>query len=129
VGREVSGTAPELLRYRVYGGPVRVDQRLILFEDGSGELDERHRSRNPIRIEAASREVERIRELLGALTDRRGGVGEWLRQRVSPVEGHRFRLTWEGHKVTAPDPDDPALAELLTLLDELRLRAIRSQPR
>jgi hypothetical protein len=129
VGREVSGTAPELLRYRVHGGPVRVDQRLILFEDGSGQLDERHRSREPIRLEAASGEVERIRELLGALTDRRGGIGEWLRQRVSPVEGHRFRLTWDGHKVTAPDPDDPALAELLSLLDELRQRAIRSQPR
>jgi hypothetical protein len=125
----MSGTAPELLRYRVHGGPVRVDQRLTLLEDGSGNLDERHRSRSPIRLEVSSGELERIRELLDAVSNRRGGVGEWLRQRVSPGEGHRFRLTWDGHKVTAPDPDDPALAELLALLDELRLRAIRSQPR
>ena len=123
------GTAPELLRYRVHGGHVRVDQRLTLFEDGTGELDERHRTRDPIRLEVSSREVERIRGLLGTVSSRRGSAGDWLRRRISPVKGPRFRLTWGGHKITAVDPDDPELAELVALLDEIRLRAIRSQPR
>jgi hypothetical protein len=119
----------ELLRYRVHGGPVRVDQRLTLFEDGSGELDERHRSRDAVRVEVGSAQLERIRELLGELSTRRGGFGDWIRRRASPVKGQRFRLSWNGHKITAADPDDAALAELLALLDEIRVGAIRSQPR
>jgi hypothetical protein len=122
-------TAPELLRYRVHGGHVRVDQRLTLFDDGTGELDEHHRSRDPIRVEVGSGELQRIRELLDALSTRRGSAADWILRRISPVRGPRFRLSWAGHKITAADPDDPALAELLALLDELRVNAVRSQPR
>jgi hypothetical protein len=122
-------TEPVVVRYRVFGGPVRVDQRLTVFGDGTVELDERHRSRDPVRTGIASREVERIRELLAAVADRRMSFGEWVRHRLSPTEGPRFRLEWDGHKVTAADPADPALGELLALLDEIRVRAIRAQPR
>jgi hypothetical protein len=122
-------TAPELLRYRVHGGPVRVDQRLTVFEDGFAELDEHHRSREPVRIEIGSGELERIRELLDTVSPRRAGFGGWVRRQFSPHEGPRFRLDWDGHKITAADPDDPNLPELLSLLDEIRVRAVRSQPR
>ena len=108
---------------------MRVDQRLTVFDDGTAELDERHRSRDPIRLELGSGELERIRELLGTISDRRGSVGDWFRRRLSPTDGHRFRLEWNGHKITAADPEDPSLTELLALLDDLRIRAIRSQPR
>ena len=122
-------TAPELLRYRVHGGPVRVDQRLTVFEDGFAELDERHRSRDPVRIEIGSAELARIRELLDNVSPRRAGFGDWVRRQFSPHEGPRFRLDWDGHKITAVDPEDPNLPELLSLLDEIRVRAVRSQPR
>jgi hypothetical protein len=118
-----------LLSYRVHGGPVRVDQRLTVSEDGQVELDERHRSRDPVRLEIGSGEVERIRELLTTVSDRRMGVGEWLAHHLSQGKGPRFRLDWDRHKITAADPSDPNLGELLSLLEELRVRAIRSQPR
>jgi hypothetical protein len=118
-----------LLRYRVHGGPVRVDQRLTVFEDCSAELDERHRSRNAVRLELDEAEVERLRELLGSLSSRRPGLGERLRHHLSPAKGPRFSLHWNGHKISGSQPDDPAAAELLSLLDEIRVRAIRSQPR
>jgi hypothetical protein len=118
-----------LLSYRVHGGPVRVDQRLTVSEDGQVELDERHRSRDPVRLEIGSTELERIRELLATVSDRRMGVGEWLAHHLSQGKGPRFRLDWGGHKITAADPADPNLAELLSVLEELRVRAIRSQPR
>jgi hypothetical protein len=118
-----------LLRYHVHGGPVRVDQRLTVYEDGSIELDERHRSREAVRLEVGAGELERMRELLGSLSSRRPGLGERLRHHLSPAKGPRFTLRWDRHKISAADPDDPALAELLSLLDELRIRAIRSQPR
>jgi hypothetical protein len=118
-----------LLSYRVHGGPVRVDQRLTVSEDGQVELDERHRSRDPVRLEIGAGELERIRELLASVSDRRMGVGEWLAHRLSQAKGPRFRLEWDGHKITALDPRDPNLAELLSLLEDVRVRAIRSQPR
>jgi hypothetical protein len=121
--------AAQLLSYRVHGGPVRVDQRLTVFEDGSGELDERHRSRDSVRIEIGSAELARIRELLETVPPRRGGFGAWVRRQFSPHEGPRFRLEWDGHKITAADPGDPNLTELLSLLDDLRVRAIRAEPR
>jgi hypothetical protein len=118
-----------LLSYRVHGGPVRVDQRLTVSEEGQVELDERHRSREPVRLEIGSGELERIRELLASIPDRRMGVGEWLAHHLSQAKAPRFRLEWDGHKITAADPGDPNLAELLSLLEHLRVRAIRSQPR
>ena len=44
---EPEGRAAVLVRYRVLGGPVGVDQRLTVFEDDAVELNERHRSRAP----------------------------------------------------------------------------------
>ena len=112
-------TTPVLLRYRLSGGPVRIDHLMVVREDGSGELDERHRSRDAIRLEVSSRELEQIRELLG----------ERVGRLFSSAGGTRVRLDWDGGKITRPDPDDPSLRELLELLDEIRLRAMRSQPR
>jgi hypothetical protein len=122
-------TAPVLLRYRLSGGPVRIDHLMVVREDGSGELDERHRSRDAIRLEVSSRELDRIRELLGSVEQSRPSLGERVGRLFSSAGGTRIRLDWDGGKITAPDPDDPSLRELLELLDEIRLRAMRSQPR
>ncbi|MFL5869629.1 MAG: hypothetical protein ACJ75R_00985 [Solirubrobacterales bacterium] len=124
-----SSHAPVLLRYRLAGGPVRIDHLLTIREDASAELDERHRSREPIRFEIPSRELDRIRALLGELSPPRHGLGERLSRMFSGGDMTRIRLEWDGGKITRTDPDDPALAELLNLLDEIRLRAMRSQPR
>jgi hypothetical protein len=122
-------SSPILVRYRVFGGPVRVDQRLTVFEDGDVELDERHRSRDAVRLQISSSELERMRKLLGSISGRRQTLRERLRHHLSPAKGPRFRLQWSGHRITGADTDDPQLAEVLSLLDEIRLRAIRSQPR
>jgi hypothetical protein len=122
-------TTPVLLRYRLSGGPVRIDHLMVVREDGSGELDERHRSRDAIRLEVSSRELARIRELLGSVEQSRPSLGERMGRLFSSAGGTRIRLDWDGGKITATDPDDPGLTELLELLDEIRLRAMRSQPR
>jgi hypothetical protein len=122
-------TTPVLLRYRLSGGPVRIDHLMVVREDGSGELDERHRSRDAIPLEVSSRELEQIRELLASVQQSRPSLGERVGRLFSSAGGTRVRLDWDGGKITRPDPDDPSLRELLGLLDEIRLRAMRSQPR
>jgi hypothetical protein len=57
----VEDAAPEvgiLVRYRVVRGPVDVDQRLTVFEDGAVVLDERHRTRDAIRLQLDAAELE-----------------------------------------------------------------------
>jgi hypothetical protein len=118
-----------LLRYRVSGGPVRVDQRLTVYEDGSAELDERHRSRDPVRLSLGSSELERIRTLIDSLPQGRLASRAWLRELWTPGRAQVFHLRLEGRSIRGVDVEDPALGELISLLDEIRLRAIRSQPR
>jgi hypothetical protein len=125
----VPAAAAELLSYRVHGGPVRVDQRLTLFEDGSGELDEHHRSRDSIRLELSSGEIDRIRTLIDALPEGRLASRAWLREITTPGRAQVFQLRLSGRSIRGVDVEDPTLAELISLLDEIRLRAIRSQPR
>jgi hypothetical protein len=122
-------TARVLLRYRLSGGPVRIDHLMVVREDGSGELDERHRSRDAIRFEVSSSELARIRELLASLEQSRPGLGERLGRLFAGADTTRIRLDWDGGRITRTDPDDPALTQLLDLLDEIRLRTMRSQPR
>ena len=120
---------PVLLRYRLSGGPVRIDHLLVVREDGSGELDERHRSRDAIRFDVSSSELARIHELLASLEQSRPSFGERLGRLFAGAGATRIRLDWDGGKITRTDADDAALTQLLGLLDEIRLRAMRSQPR
>ena len=99
-----------LVRYRVHGGPVNVDQRVTVFDDGTAELDERHRSRDSIRLELDAAELERLRAALEAVPAER-----WSRSRSLSLA-----------KVGTFLPD---FARVVELLDELRLTAIRSEPR
>lgn len=124
-----SSTAPVLLRYRLSGGPVRIDHVLTIREDGTAELNERHRSRDPLWLEIPSRELERIRTLLEGVEPPRASLGQRLGRLFSGGDATRVRLEWEGGKITRADPDDPTVVELFELLDEIRLRAVRSQPR
>jgi hypothetical protein len=121
-----SGT---LLRYRLSGGPVRIDYDLTIRDDGTAEVDERHRSRDPIRLEIPSRELERIRTLLASLSEPTLSFGERFGRLFAGSGGMKIRLEWDVGKITRTDPDDPTLVELLELLDQIRLRAVRSVPR
>ena len=65
------GDRPVLVRYRVLGGPVSVDQRLAIFEDGAVELDERHRSRDPTWLRLDAAELDRLRSALDEVPESR----------------------------------------------------------
>jgi hypothetical protein len=102
---------------------------MTIGEDGAVEVDEHHRSREPVRITLDSTELERIRILLESLPQGRLSKRPSLLERVSPMRHVRFQLRWDRRSVAGEAPTDPQLAELLALLDEIRLRAIRSVPR
>ena len=131
-----------LVRYRVSGGPAAVDQRLTLFEDGAAELDERHRSRDAVRIQLDRAELEAIREALeGVSAARWAGPGrrvlaragrsvrEMPRRMSNAPPGARVEVSRGGRAIVDPEAGDPDLDALVTLLDSARVRAIRAEPR
>src|SRR5919198_4680358 len=65
------GQAAVLVHYRVFGGPVGVDQRLTVFEDGGVKLDERHRKRAPIWLRVDPAELDGLRSALEGLPSKR----------------------------------------------------------
>ena len=125
-----------LVRYRVWGGPVAVDQRLTVFEDGALELDERHRSRPPISLRTDPTEVEEVRGLLDGVPDHlwmghtRAAFARTGRTLgLSRAPGTRFEIRRGGRVIVGPRAEDPDLAALVERLDELRLRVLRAHPR
>jgi len=137
------GTAPSdvLVRYRVTGGQIQVDQRLTVFEDGRAELDERHRSREEISLEVDAAELERLRAALAEIpASRWSGTSGLARARLkrnlaralphNRFHGARthFELRRGGHAISGY-ADDPGDLAAVPILDSLRLRAIRSAPR
>jgi hypothetical protein len=142
-GEEVGAGSRPLLRYRVFGGPVAVDQRLTVFDDGTAQLDERHRSRAPIWIRLEPSELEAVRAGLDEVPGdrwarapslaRRAGrhlvetLLIWLPGRMRH-DGARFELRRDG-QVIAGATGDPSLPAVVELLDALRVRVVRSHPR
>ena len=129
-----------LVRYRVSGGPVRVDQRLSVLSDGTVELDERHRGREAIRLTIGSSELERVRSALDTAEPDRWPTGfgfTWqklkgrLRDLLPYVQPRtHFELRRGRHATAWPDANlDPSVADLVETLDEIRVRAVQSQPR
>lgn len=134
------GRAAVLVRYRVFGGPVAVDQRLTVFEDGAVQLDERHRSRDPIWLRVDGADLERLRSLLDSLPAQRwSGRIRLAMTRVrrvfflSPTDlvssGTQFHLRRGRRAVVSGAVEDPDIAAAVELLDALRGRAVRSLPR
>ena len=128
----------KVLRYRAHGGPMKVDQRLAVREDGSALLEERHRRRGPTELALGSGELEGLRAALEAVP-----VGLWSRvppafrirrgdlwrlfglsqRQFAPT---RFQLRREGRNLAGwLDDPDPALEDLLRRLEDLRARAVR----
>jgi hypothetical protein len=129
-----------LVRYRVFGGPVAVDQRLTVFEDGAVQLDERHRSRDPTWLRLHGPELDRLRAALDELPARRWSVlarpgliraknlFTLFRTVPTPSVAH-FQLKRGGRAIVGGTAKDPDLAALVELLDSLRVHAVRARPR
>ncbi len=149
------GGRPVLLRYRVVGGPVSVDQRLTVFEDGAVELDERHRSRDPTRLRLDAAELNRLRCALEEVPEPRWSILPRLAlvrakstlvavfsldqfrdfTHVELKRGHRTIAAETTRFARAPawppwgGPRDVEVAAVLAVLGALRVRAIRLHPR
>ena len=139
-----------LVLYRVSGGPVAVDQRLTVFEDGRVVLDERHRSRGPISQRLERDELDRLRAGLRQISDtrwshpgklRRARTRRWFSDLFAYWERDRgadYEL-WRGRRVisnviaggmwdmVSRDYDIPP--DVVELLHQILVRAIRSEPR
>ena len=128
----------EVLRYRAHGGPMKVDQRLTVREDGGAVLEERHRRRGPTELALESGELDGLRAALEAVPDRHWSrVPPALRVRRADLwrvfglsQRHfaptRFRVVRHGRNLAGwLDDPDPALEDLLRRLEELRARAVR----
>jgi hypothetical protein len=128
----------ETLRYRVHGGTMKVDQRLTLREDGTAELDERHRRRGATTLALGATEMDALRAVLDQ-------VPEGLWSRVPPplrIRGRdlwrifgigqqhfvplKFSLRRQGRNLAGwlEDPDQE-VADLLRRLEDIRARAVR----
>jgi hypothetical protein len=142
-GDEVGAESRALLGYRVFGGPVAVDQRLTVFEDGTAQLDECHRSRGPIWMRLKPGELEAVRNGLDEIPGNRWARAPSLARRAGrhlveslliwlpgPMRhaGARFELRRDDQMI-AGETGDPALPDVVELLDSLRVRAVRSHPR
>jgi hypothetical protein len=135
-----------LVWYRVFGGPVAVDQRLTVFEDGAVELDERHRTRDPIWLRIDPTELDGLRSALEELPSRRWSHparvalarlrARWLRQlfwHLRDTQVTCFLLRRGRHAIFGVLEDvgfgDRELNSLLERLDPIRVRALCEEPR
>jgi hypothetical protein len=124
--------APVLVSYRRKGDDV--DQRLAVHEDGGVLLDERHRSRDSIWLQLSPSELRKLQISLegvqpsewwsptylwlgrvGRMFDEHHGAEVWVRRGRRGIGGPALRYL--------------DVRPLIEQLDELRVRAIRSQPR
>ena len=137
---EGGGRPGVLVRYRVFGGPAAVDQRLTVFEDGAVQLDERHRSRDPTWLRLDAPELDRLRAALEELPARRWSILARLGlmrvknlfalfPNVRMPSGAHFQLKRGRRAIVGGTAEDPDLAALVELLDSLRVQAVRKHPR
>jgi hypothetical protein len=127
------------VQYRLTGGPAGVDQRLTVFADGLVELDERHRSRDPVEITIGAQELERMRAALEQVPDEawsRGpklalrraasALGDVFRLGPRPDLGRSyFQLRREGRTISGQAWDETEAEPARALLDNLRVQAVR----
>ena len=128
------------MHYRVVGGPVGVDQRLSLFEEGSVELDERHRTRDATLVTIGAGDLQTVCAELDQLPEdlwssspklwlltRRVAWQRFLGRRPQIDLGARFFQLKRGRRYIAGELEDrdPRLTELLDFLESLRAAAVR----
>jgi hypothetical protein len=128
-----------LVSYRVGGGAANVDQRLTVYEDASAELDERHRSRDSITLQLDAAELRKLKAGLEAVpadawSSRMGLAlgrqGHLLKRSIGRVPADAdVRVMREGKGLGGRALEDPNVASLIEQLDEIRVRAVRSEPR
>lgn len=121
---------------------MSVDQRLTVFEDGAVELDERHRSRDPTWLRLDAAEFDRLRSALEEMPERRWSILPKLALiRVTSAvtlslslnqfetRGTHFELKRGRRVIAGESPPDFDVAAVVTLLDALRVHAVRLHPR
>jgi len=123
----------------VAGGPVAVDQRLTVFEDGVVEFDERHRSRDPLRSQLRSLELEELRTALDELPAERWSrfVSLTAARKLlwppfgfpKPPSGTRRQVNRGRRGIIERELNEPDVAGVFDRLDEVRLRVLRDHPR
>jgi hypothetical protein len=128
-----------LLSYRVRGGAANVDQRLTVNEDGTVELDERHRSRDSISLQLDAAELRKLRAGLESVPEEAwksparlalGRFGHHLKASIGRIPADAgVRVTRGGRALGGRALEDPNVASLVEQLDEIRVRAVRSEPR
>jgi hypothetical protein len=141
-GRRPRVRAGVLVRYRVFGGPAGIDQRLTVFEDGAVELDERHRSRHPIWVRMDATELEGLRAALEELPPTRwshpakAALATAWRHLLPDLLGGATRanragmeLRRGGRVILGAEAGDEELAAVVGPLDAMRVRAVRAEPR
>jgi hypothetical protein len=130
-----------LVRYRYLAGDV--NERLTLFEDGAVKLDERRRSRDPIWLRLDAAELGQVRAALNriprplwargpelALVRIKSTVAGLGKEEFEDY-GSFFQLKRGRHSIAGEDPSaaDIRVGAVVTLLETLRMRAIRAVPR
>jgi hypothetical protein len=141
-GRRPRVRAGVLVRYRVFGGPADIDQRLTVFEDGAVELDERHRSRDPIWVRMDATELEGLRAALEELPSTRwshparAALARAWRNLLPDLLGGAGRanragteLRRGGRVILGAEAGDGELDAVVAPLDAVRVRAVRAEPR
>jgi hypothetical protein len=128
-----------LVTYRVGGGPANVDQRMTVHEDGTVELDERHRSRDPIVLQLDAAELRKLLAGLEAVPAEAwssparlalGRFGHHLKTSIGRIPADAgMRVTRGSRALGGRALEDPNVASLVEHLDEIRVRAVRSEPR
>ena len=128
-----------LLTYRVRGGPAHVDQRMTVYEDGRIELDERHRSREPVALQLDAAELRKLQAGLDAVPAEEwsspaglalGRFGNLLKTSIGRVPPNAdIRVTRGGRALGGSALEDPNVASLVEQLNEICARAVRSEPR
>jgi hypothetical protein len=130
-----------LVRYRYLAGGV--DERLTVFEDGAVKLDERHRSRDPTWLRLDAPELGQVRTELDRIPKPLWARGPELalvriKSTVAGLGkeefedyGSFFQLKRGRHSIAGEDPSaaDIRVGAVVTLLETLRMRAIRAVPR
>jgi len=127
------------VQYRHIGGPVGVDQRLTIYEDGQAQLEEHHRSRAATELTISAENLAQIRDALDQIPEEswsgapalalvkakaaaRQTLAAWFRSRPDPT---RFELRKGGRAIAGEVGEASEADNARALLDEVRIDAIR----
>jgi hypothetical protein len=124
---ESSGEA--LVEYRRRGGMAGLHQRLVVYADGTIELDDR-RARSVTTAVASEAELERLRDALAQVGEERWS--RWPQPSLrwftnAPHDPMRVEVRRGGRRITHSPDEQDELAPVLAELDTLLSRAVRER--